>query len=52
MRRAWTLPERRRAVELRAQGNKYEYIGAVIGRSGHAVAAHLRALRLEEERRA
>lgn len=52
MRKEWTMPERRRAVALREEGYSYTGVALLLGtnRSADAVAAHLRALRLENAR--
>jgi hypothetical protein len=51
-RRYWTNHERRRAIELRAEGYSYGKISCLgVNRSPDAIAAHLRALRLSEEAR-
>lgn len=45
----WSNHERRRALELRDNGLSYGGIARYVNRTPDAIAAHLRALRLQEE---
>lgn len=48
----WTMAERAVALEMRQRGKSFGQIGRRLNRTYDAVAAHLRAFRLQQESRA